>query len=117
MKITRTNFRQPWISKSMFSLIIAVGFISTSFAQQADTTSLDEINRQLNNPLTDLWSLVFRNTTSILDGDAVENSQMSNLLNFQPVLPIPIGENMILINRPIIPIVTVPLRLTWKTVT
>ena len=108
MKRTRQNFRQTLIGKCVLSIIIVVGFIGTSFSQKSDTTNLEEINRQLNNPLTDLWSLVFRNTTSILEGDAVENSQTSNLLNFQPVLPIPIGEKLILINRPIIPIVTSP---------
>ena len=108
MKRTRQNFRQSWIGKCVLLLIIAVGFAGTSFAQQSDATDLEEINRQLNNPLTSIWSLVFRNTTSILDGDAVENSQTSNLLNFQPVLPIPIGENLININRPIIPLVTSP---------
>ena len=108
MKETRPNFRHHWIGKCVLSLIVAMGFVGTSFAQQPDSTSLDEINRQLNNPLTDLWSLVFRNTISILDGDAVENSQTANLLNFQPVLPIPIGEELILINRPIFPLVTVP---------
>ena len=107
-RITRHNFNQPWISKCILLLIFATGFFNASFAQQSDTTNLEEINRQLNNPLTDLWSLVFRNTTSVLDGDAVENAQTSNLLNFQPVLPIPIGEKLILINRPIFPIVTSP---------
>ena len=111
MKRTKLNFSHPWIGTCVLFLLIAVGFAGTSFAQQPDTTTtmnLDEINRQLNNPLTSIWSLVFRNTTSILDGDAVENSQTSNLLTFQPVMPIPIGENLILINRPVFPLVTSP---------
>jgi hypothetical protein len=108
MNRTRQNFRQLWIGKYVLLLIIAVGFIGTSFAQESDGPNLAEINRQLNNPLTSIWSLVFRNTTSILDGNAVENSQTGNLLNFQPVLPIPIGKNLININRPIFPLVTTP---------
>jgi hypothetical protein len=93
----------------IMGILLGIIIVSTSYAQEAgDAPDLEEINRQLNNPLTKIWSLVFRNTTSILDGDAVENSQMSNLLNFQPVLPIPIGKNLILINRPVIPLVTSP---------
>ncbi len=93
----------------MMGVLLSIIMVSTSHAQEAGgALDLDEINRQLNNPLTSIWSLVFRNTTSILDGDAVENSQVSNLLNFQPVLPIPVGESLILINRPVIPLVTSP---------
>jgi hypothetical protein len=108
MKRTRQNFRQPWIAKCVLSLIIAVGFVGTSFAQDSETMDLDEINRQLNNPLTSMWSFVFRDTLSILDGDAVEDSEMNNLLNFQPVLSVPLGEDLILINRPVFPLVTAP---------
>jgi arylsulfatase len=33
---TRPKFRRPWIGKCVLSLIIAVGFVGTSFAQQFD---------------------------------------------------------------------------------
>jgi len=93
----------------MMGILLGIMIASTSHAQEAGgAPDLEEINRQLNNPLTSIWSLVFRNTTSILDGDAVENSQTSNLLNFQPVLPIPVGEGLININRPVVPLVTSP---------
>ena len=89
-------------------VILAAGFAGTSSAQVSEAMDLDEVNRQLNNPLTSMWSLVFRDTLSILDGDAVESSELNNLLNFQPVLSVPIGEDLIMINRPVIPLVTTP---------
>ncbi len=41
MKKTRPNFRDPWIGKCVLSLIIAVGFVGTSFAQQFDAPYYD----------------------------------------------------------------------------
>jgi hypothetical protein len=108
------------LGRCLVSLIVVAGFAGAAFAQesgatdqeeinqQSDAMDLDEINRQLNNPIASIWSLALRDTYSILDGDAVESSTYSNLLNFQPVLPIPIGEKLILINRPGIPLVTSP---------
>jgi hypothetical protein len=98
------------LGRCLVSLIVVAGFAGAAFAQesgatdqeeinqQSDAMDLDEINRQLNNPIASIWSLALRDTYSILDGDAVESSTYSNLLNFQPVLPIPIGEKLILIN-------------------
>jgi arylsulfatase len=40
MKRTRQNFRQPLIGKCVLSLIIAVGFVGNSFAQQFDAPFL-----------------------------------------------------------------------------
>jgi len=37
---TRPKFRQPWIGKCVLSLVIAVGFVGTSFAQQFDAPYL-----------------------------------------------------------------------------
>jgi len=108
MKKTRPNYKQPLIATCVFLMVIAVGFPGSSFAQEEpEGVNLEEINRQLNNPISDIWSLSLRNTYSVLDGDAVENSTYSNILTFQPVLPIPFGDK-ILINRPTIPVVTFP---------
>jgi len=40
MKRTRQNLRQTWIGKCALSLVIAVGFVGTSFAQQFDAPYL-----------------------------------------------------------------------------
>ena len=108
MEKTKPNYKQPWFVTCILSLVIAVGFAGTSFAkEEPEETNLEEINRQLNNPISDIWSLSFRNTYSILDGDAID-STYSNVLTFQPVLPIPIGDDKILINRPTVPLLTIP---------
>lgn len=73
----------------------------------ADPTerSATEINKQLTNPVSDLWSLTFQQNNSVLEYDTPEHGDewSSNLL-FQPVLPIGISENWNLITRPVIPL-------------
>jgi len=85
-------------------------------AQAADSEdpalkqSLEEISRQLENPLTDMWSLSFENSTLWTKGDAMEHTEVANTMFFQPGLPIPIGENKehVFICRPVFPLVTNP---------
>jgi hypothetical protein len=69
--------------------------------------SLEDINRQLNNLLASIWSLVFQNNTSFNKGDLIDGTTGSNVLNFQPIMPIPI-KSLNLITRPVIPLVTAP---------
>jgi hypothetical protein len=70
--------------------------------------SLEEINRQLENPLSRLWSLVFQENLTLLKGDRVENTEVANVFFFQPFLPIPIGRGKMFAARPVFPIVTSP---------
>jgi hypothetical protein len=70
--------------------------------------SLEEINRQLENPLSRLWSLVFQENLTLLKGDRVENTEVANVFFFQPFLPVPIGRGKMLAARPVFPIVTNP---------
>lgn len=41
MKIIRSKFRQPWISKCVLSLVITVGFVGISLAAQFDAPYYD----------------------------------------------------------------------------
>jgi hypothetical protein len=70
--------------------------------------SLAEIDRQLNNPLTSLWSLTFQDNLGIKEGDAIEGSGYTNVLFFQPALPVPVGEKLVFIGRPVFPLATGP---------
>ena len=70
--------------------------------------SLEEIDRQLNNPLTSLWSLIFQNNLSLLEGDDLEDTEVGNTFFFQPALPVPVGDGLLWLARPVFPIVTSP---------
>jgi hypothetical protein len=74
------------------------------------TADLGEIDRQLNNPLTSIWSLTFQNNTSVKTGDAIDGKEYSNNLFFQPFLPFEVGpqKQYMLTLRPVFPLVTQP---------
>ncbi len=74
------------------------------------TADLAEVDRQLNNPLTSIWSLTFQNNTAIKTGDAIDGSEISNTLLFQPFMPFEVGsqKQTMLTLRPVFPLVTQP---------
>jgi hypothetical protein len=68
--------------------------------------SLEDLAKQLQNPLADLVSIPFQNNFN--GGGAAGLSSAYNM-NFQPVIPIEIDETWNLIVRPIVPYYNVPL--------
>jgi hypothetical protein len=68
--------------------------------------SLDELAKQLQNPLADLVSIPFQNNFN--GGGSAGNASAYNL-NFQPVIPIEVDSSWNLIVRPIVPYYNVPL--------
>ena len=79
-------------------------------AQDLATADLAEIDRKLNNPLANIWSLTFQNNTSTKRGDAIDGTEYSNNLFFQPFMPFPMGidDRTMLTLRPVFPLVTQP---------
>ena len=80
--------------------------------QDLSTMSLDEVNRRLENPLTDLWSLTLQENFALLTGDSLEDTESQNTLFFQPFMPFKVGPGgrYMLSLRPVFPIVTRPSR-------
>ena len=89
---------------------VALPVVGRSQEDSLATADLAEIDRKLNNPLTSLWSLTFQNNTSVKRGDAIDGSEYTNNLFFQPFLPFPLGEeeHVMLTLRPVFPLVTQP---------
>ena len=88
--------------------------LMTSPLQAQDNTeapaslSLEEIDRQITNTLAKTWALVLQDNIGIQEGDAVDGTTTSNVLFFQPLLPVPVGEKLVFSGRPVFPLVTVP---------
>ena len=76
--------------------------------EQEEEVSIDDLNRQLENPLSRFWSMIFQENLSFNSGDLVSGTHVSNVLNFQPSLPVPVGKSKMLLVRPVFPLVTVP---------
>jgi hypothetical protein len=70
-----------------------------------------ELNKQLNNPVSSVWSITFQhNVTSLKnDGPPLPGWQSNETewfynLNFQPVLPLRLTDSVNLITRPVLPV-------------
>jgi len=96
--------------KLKYLLLVFLIFISTSLLAQDDDKLSDEaeeaaLAKATQNPLAAMYSLPFQNNTTFGVGP-YDNTQ--NVLNIQPVIPVSLGQNINLINRIIIPIITQP---------
>lgn len=91
-------------------LLFLIGILSVSnlFAQednQADMSDEAALAKATQNPLAAMYSLPFQNNSTYNVGD---RNRTHNVLNIQPVIPISINENINLINRIILPVITQP---------
>src|SRR5216684_1039328 len=90
----RNRFRR------LLALIALLSFlhVPSSYAQTADSKSLDEVNKELSNPISSIWALQIQENTYWL------NKPDRNVVNlqFQPVLPIALTDNWNLITRPVL---------------
>lgn len=81
------------------ALFAALSFfhVVSSAAQTADSKSLDEVNKELSNPISSIWALQLQENTYWL------NKPDRNVVNmqFQPVLPLALTDNWNLITRPV----------------
>jgi hypothetical protein len=69
---------------------------------------LGKIAKQLNNPVSSLWSLVFQNDFSLMKGELSPSHRGLNNFKFQPVLPVPLGKKINMITRPVFQLISAP---------
>ena len=101
----------PWLLAFLF--IASAGIARTEDASHAETSEENaekgdttKINKQLTNPVSELWSIQFQqNNYRISPGIPFDQGERwsSNLL-FQPVLPVALTPEWNLITRPVIPL-------------
>jgi hypothetical protein len=70
---------------------------------KAQGESLEEVNKELSNPISSTWSISFQQNNYLLDIDGRKDHWNSNL-NFQPVMPVSLTGNWNLITRPVVPL-------------
>lgn len=63
--------------------------------------SLDEVNKELSNPISGIWSISLQQNNYLVDIEGKKDHWNSNL-NFQPVLPVALTKNWNLITRPVL---------------
>ena len=94
--------------KKFFFTLLFLLTVVVSFSQEEKEPSIEEINQQLDNPLSRFWSLIVQENLAYNTGDLVDGSVTTNVLNFQPSLPVPVGKAKMLLVRPVFPLVTGP---------
>jgi hypothetical protein len=66
--------------------------------------SASELNKQLTNPVSSIWSLQFQQNNFRVTPGHGENGRWSTNLIFQPVMPVAINDDWNLITRPVLPL-------------
>ena len=83
----------------MIALIEFLGLlvVAPAAAQTTDSKSLEEVNKELSNPISSIWALQLQENTYWL------NKPDRNVVNlqFQPVLPLALTDDWNLITRPV----------------
>ncbi|GAB1309582.1 hypothetical protein KH5_22650 [Urechidicola sp. KH5] len=87
--------------KKYFTLLFLFSF-SLIFAQEEDA---GDLAKKIQNPIANLISVPFQNNF-----DFGKDIRPTNTLNIQPVYPISISENLDLITRAIVPVVSAPIQ-------
>jgi len=91
-----------WMGVGLAAGVVLLGMATHGRAQEPSAT---ELAKATQNPVADLISLPFQNNTGFETGP---RDRTANVLNIQPVVPVSIGEDWLLISRLIFPIASVP---------
>ena len=77
--------------------ILVLTVVSPAAAQTSDGKSLNEVNKELSNPISSIWALQLQENTYWLN----KPERNSINLQFQPVLPLSLTDSWNLITRPV----------------
>ena len=97
-------------SKILFLLVACLLCAGTIYAQDDELTEeqLAAIAKALDNPLSQLWSLAFQDNVAWIGSNALEERKVANVFSFQPILPIPLNDDLMFFARPVFNMVTIP---------
>ncbi len=76
----------------------------TAAPEPAGEKNLAELNKQLTNPVSSIWSIQFQQNNLRVSPSPGEGERWSTNLLFQPVMPVAINDDWNLITRPVIPL-------------
>jgi hypothetical protein len=91
------SLHSPWEDGRNLSYGAAASSSTESSTDDADKSS-SELNRELSNPVSSLWSIANQ-----FNNFELNNGHWNNNWNFQPVLPLSLTKDLNLITRPVMP--------------
>jgi len=77
-----------------------LGFPPAHADPPATTNDLKEIDRELENPISKTWSLKLQSKTYLLDIASLNEHRVEEVVEFQPLIPIPLTDRLRLVSRP-----------------
>ena len=89
--------KRVW-KQGALTLLLALGAVSA----QAGEKNMEELSKELANPLAQIWNLSFQHNHTRIKGDAVKGHHYVDTTLFQPVLPIPLEGGYTFFARPVI---------------
>lgn len=99
-------------SNILLSAVIALSLTQLSLSAKEKT--MEELSKEMSNPLAQIWNLSFQNNYTIIKGDTniggvdVSGKDHINTTLFQPVLPIPLENGMTAFARPVVTYIDAP---------
>ncbi len=105
------------IRRKKMKKILIGGFVAVSLlaiALSAKEKTMEELSKEMSNPLAQIWNLSFQNNYTMLKGDTtvagvnVSGKDHINTTLFQPVLPIPLENGMTAFARPVFTYINAP---------
>ena len=92
-------------------LVLAISAMAPAHAEEeaaapepTGAKALIELNKQLTNPVSSIWSIQFQQNNLRVSPSPGEGERWSTNLLFQPVMPVAINDDWNLITRPVIPL-------------
>ena len=85
-------------------ILLATIFVVSLFqiTVSAEEKSMEELSKEIANPLAQIWNMSFQYNYTSIGGDLVKGSEHMKTGLFQPVLPIPVGDKYTFFARPVI---------------
>ena len=97
--------RQHFVSAIAAAIISAVPLTVSAQGQPAAPPSAKDVAKQLSNPVANLVSVPFQLNW---DNGVGPNKDLRHVMNFQPVVPMPLNDNWNVIGRMIVPFIGQP---------
>ena len=94
--------------KNKILACLLIGLLSVNIWADDKQKSMAELSKELSNPLAQIWNISVMYNYQTIKGDMVDGKDHMNVGVFQPVLPIPMGDEYTFFARPVIPFIEGP---------
>lgn len=94
------------MKKTIIKSLVILGLVQVSLMAKEKT--MEELSKEMSNPLAQIWNLSFQNNYTTYKSDLVDGGDHVNVTLFQPVLPIPLDNGMTAFARPVITYIDAP---------